>query len=279
MCLNDEEYFLAVKSVFDLLPNLFVSEAAFTITDKEKYVLVKQANSFEVNVWEGKSLDPNSAAMKTIKTKEKHMKRYSKEEFGHPVMAYSVPIINSYSENVLGTISYTVSLEKESEVIEMANELRNFSEDLAASSEELASSTEELSANTQSVSSLITNTEIGINGMNDILGYVKSIADTTNLLGLNAAIEAARAGEHGRGFAVVSGEIRKLATNSKQSVSQINEKLKAVRKDVNNIISFIKDFTVTSENQASQAEHIAHGSERLSQLSSKLQQLAENINQ
>ena len=64
---------------------------------------------------------------------------------------------------------------------------------------------------------------------------ILQIASQTNLLALNAAIEAARAGEAGKGFAVVADEIRKLAEESKNTVSKIQEITTTVVEFVGNL--------------------------------------------
>ena len=62
-----------------------------------------------------------------------------------------------------------------------------------------------------------------------LLGGIKSIADQTGLLALNASIEAARAGEAGKGFAVVAGEVSQLASHSNEFNTRIVENMKSTK--------------------------------------------------
>ncbi|MCL7747707.1 globin-coupled sensor protein [Halalkalibacter alkaliphilus] len=91
--------------------------------------------------------------------------------------------------------------------------------------------------------------------IDQISQIVTSIADQTNLLALNASIEAARAGEQGKGFAVVAGEVRKLAENTKATVSEVS-----------NLVNEINRSTATmSESIIQNNKYIESGTNESSQ--------------
>lgn len=127
---------------------------------------------------------------------------------------------------------------------EMAQDVASSAEKTAANVKSVASAAEELSSAVQEISSqlmrsnqLVTDSvhkaqdaderakslATAAEKVKEVVGLISEIASQTNLLALNATIESARAGEAGKGFAVVASEVKNLATQTGNSIVDINK--------------------------------------------------------
>jgi methyl-accepting chemotaxis protein len=135
---------------------------------------------------------------------------------------------------------------------------------ISATMEQMAASATEVNHN-----QALLNKEI-----HEVIDFIKEIADETRLLGLNAAIEAAKAGEAGLGFGVVAQEIRKLSSDSKQTVNKIKEFTLNIKKSVSKTVEMANSTTDATQQQAAAIQEVSAGLEEMNSLSEELDSLA-----
>lgn len=198
--------------------------------------------------------------------------------------------IKSNIENV-NEGSQQISMSAQS-IAQGANEQSASSEQISASIEEMVASINQNTENAQQTEKIALKAEKGIveghqasintlKTMQNIavkIVVITEIAEKIDLLAINAAVEAARAGEYGKGFAVVSGEIRKLAENTQNSANEIvklvNLSLEIAEKsgdvlteivpDVKKTARLVQEITATSTEQNYNASQINGAVQQLS---------------
>lgn len=100
---------------------------------------------------------------------------------------------------------------------------------IADSTQTVFKSAEKTQANNRIVAERISELKAHTARITEILEVIKSIADRSDLLALNASLEGMRAGEAGKGFTLVAAEMRRLAENIKESIGDIKELVSDIR--------------------------------------------------
>lgn len=113
----------------------------------------------------------------------------------------------------------------------------------------------------------------------DIVEIIKSIADQTNVLALNAAIQATTAGEAGRGFAVVADEVQQLAERSANATKRIEVLVKTIQADANEAIASMESSTTQVVSGAGIAEEAGQSLDKIENVSQNLANLIINVSQ
>lgn len=115
--------------------------------------------------------------------------------------------------------------------------------------DELLDSSRDSQETVKEISRQVSVTSESVQQIRSVTEYIVNIADETNLLALNASIEAARAGEAGKGFAVVALQIQKLAEESNNSVSKIEENIQSLIEKTNGIVKVMSSVDSTLQKQ------------------------------
>lgn len=161
---------------------------------------------------------------------------------------------------VEGLVAFSATLtEQSNETKQAAKEVVNHSEEGQAGLVFQQERMQRIGDQMDMVQKELTALEQAAAKIRSIVGLVEGIAEQTNLLSLNASIESARAGEQGKGFAVVASEVRKLAEETKTSVSDVT----ALIQDTHSQISNVSKYMAAAE------ELIASGTLQLDDVTTK----------
>lgn len=245
-------------------------DSSITIADAEGTILYYlKAKTFGGDLKPGSKIAEKGSGAECLRTKSVIRRVLPKEVYGITIKSTSIPIVED--DQIVGVIITATSIETQQILHESAQSIAATAEQLTATAQELAATATQLSQDLATAKGGGERILQEIKKTDDILHFIREVSANSNLLGLNAAIEAARAGEHGRGFAVVAEEIRKMADNSSQAVTDIKDIVNTIRLENELMVDIIIRTAQLGERQAAATEEVSASMQQLASSASEIE--------
>ncbi len=271
---TNEEILEAFKIVLPYLNRIVREDMAVGLTNLAEYIGFYPAKEFELDLAVGKSIEKITTIQECLRMGKDIFADVPPEVYGRPIKTIFIPIAGVNGE-IIGTLSSGIDLQHNLELVSNVEKLSDATGQASASVEQVAQSASHLASSGQNAIQLAEDLINRNKETEQVISFIRNIAQQTNLLGLNAAIEAARAGEQGRGFAVVAEEIRKLADQSQNAAKDIQETLKEMSNVVSDIYKSIEVAGSVSEEQAAATQEIAANLDQINKSAKSLEEYVE----
>ncbi|MZP28573.1 hypothetical protein GTO91_02385 [Heliobacterium undosum] len=268
------DHFVAInKHINEILPHA----ASVTVCDRNLKVLsYTPAPDLNLRIRPGDTLPSTTAAYIAINENRRVTRKVDKSVYGVDYMAIGWPIPGPGGE-ILGAVAFATPIHRQVALQAMAEELNASVQEINASAGIIAKSSQDLAQANTALNETSTEAKQKVAATDDVVKFIRKVANQTRLLGLNASIEAARAGELGLGFAVVAGEIQKLAQDSASSADQIAGTLSRIHQLILTVSKEGEELNKITQAQVHMAENITQALDQISRMAERLTEMAQEL--
>lgn len=246
-----------LQNYLEFLPlfHSMLPDAAIGLTNTSEWIAYYPSKKIDIGARAGKKINPKEPLADCIRNNEVVIDDVPPEFFGLPFTGSAAPIV--HNGEVIGALAMQLQKQNEKQLRAISDQILQSLEEandrvasITNSSENLVNISDTLLVQSTQATEEVKNTD-------EVLNFIKRVADQTNLLGLNASIEAARAGDKGLGFAIVAEEIRKLSLETVSSTEKIRQTLTNIQNSVNEITASIQEVVSVGHEQAASTEEIS----------------------
>jgi len=266
----------SIVKIAPIIQEMVPIDCTIGVSDREKFIYYLPGQELNLGLKAGMTVPKGSGLYGAVSTGKIVDTIVPKEAYGVSFKSRGMPLRDD-SGQVVGAVAFGLSLKNQEALMEVAQTVASSTQQTSATVEELASSAQQLAGSQGVLENLGKEVLEQVKKTDVILGFIHEVADTSNLLGLNAAIEAARAGDHGRGFSVVAEEIRKLSIKSAQAVKEIRDILAIINEKVLVMSEKVIEAAALSEQQAAATEEISAAMQELSTTAGRLEEVAKAV--